>query len=234
MAYDDQAKHCKNCIVKQFNDLRALNNNELKEISEAKITKTIKKGKTIFEEEEKLNGVFCIRHGVSKLSKLSSNGKYQILKLTTKGDVLGQSSIITENRANLSATALNDMEVCFIPKEKIITPIKSNPEFTMEVLKSVVSDLKDSNEVVLNLSQKSVKQRIATTLIYLKDNFGEDENGYLNLNISREDLASIVGTAIESCIRNISILKKAGLIKLSGKKMGVINSSELQNFINDL
>jgi CRP-like cAMP-binding protein len=233
MEQDKNASRCENCIVRQFNDLRALNRDELSEVSKAKVSKIIKKGETLFAEGEKLNGVFCIRDGISKLSKLSSNGKDQIVKLAAKGEVIGQSSVIADEKVNLSATALNDMRVCFIPKEKIVNPLKTNPKFTLEVLKTVVSDLKDSNNSIINLSQKSVKQRIAQTLIYLKNNYGEDDEGYLNINLSREDLSSVVGTAIESCIRSVSALKKEGYIKISNKKTKIVDAKALERFIND-
>lgn len=233
MAHDKEGKCCENCIVRQFNNLRAMSKEELKEVSNAKITKRIKKGETIFQEGEKLNGVFCIRDGVSKLSKLSSNGKDQIVKLAAKGDVIGQRSVIAEEQVDLKATAVNDMEVCFIPKERIVTPLKANPKFTMEVLKTMVSDLKDSNDIILSLSQKNVKQRIAQALLYLNEHYGEDKEGNLNLNLTREDLASVVGTALESCIRNLSALKKEGFLTLSGKKIGIIDKHALERFIDD-
>jgi CRP-like cAMP-binding protein len=234
MNKDYSAKRCENCIVRQFNDLRALSNEELREVSKSKVSKKIKKGEIIFEEGEKLNGVFCIREGVSKLSKLSSNGKDQIVKLATKGEIIGQRAVISEENVDLCATALNDMEVCFIPKEKIVTPLKSNPDFTMEILKTILDDLKYSNNSILSLTQKSVKQRIAKTLLYIKNNYGEDTEGYLNLNISREDLSSIVGTAVESCIRCVSSLKKEGALEFSGKKMRILNSEKLEKLIDDL
>ncbi|WP_397446215.1 Crp/Fnr family transcriptional regulator [Polaribacter sp. R77954] len=233
MAQNEQERRCENCIVRQFNNLRALSKEELKLVSDAKVTKRIKKGDTIFEEGEKLNGIFCVRDGVSKVSKLSSNGKDQIVKLVTKGEVLGQSSIISEETSKLSATAINNMEVCFIPKEKIATPLQANPKFTMSVLKTMVKDLNESNENILRLSQKNVKQRIAQALLYIKNNYGEDEEGFLNLNLSREDLANVVGTAVETCIRNISMFKKQGYIKQSKKKIAIVDAKRLERFIED-
>ena len=117
---------CENCIVRQFNSLRAMNKEELKKVSDSKIMKTVKKGEALFEEGEKLNGVYCVRGGVSKMSKLSPNGKDQIVKLATKGEVMGQRSVIAEEHANLSATAVSDMEVCFIPKESITNTTNNN------------------------------------------------------------------------------------------------------------
>ena len=113
---------CENCIIREFNSLRAMSKEELKAVSDSKIFKKIKKGEALFKEGEKLDGVFCVRSGISKLSKLSENGKDQIVKLASKGEIMGQRSVIAEEHTNLSAVAVSDMEVCFIPKEIIQIP----------------------------------------------------------------------------------------------------------------
>ena len=219
---------CDNCIVRQFNSLRALSKEELKMVSDSKISKKIKKGEALFVEGQKLDGVFCVRDGVSKLSKLSSNGKEQIVKLTNKGEIMGQRSVIAEDCTNLSATAINDMKVCFIPKEIITGTLNTNPYFSLEVLRHMAHDLKVADDVIVNMSQKTVKQRLAEAFMYLKKNYGEDENGFLLLTLSREDYANIVGAATESLIRMISEFKKKELIKTSGKKIGIIDENILQ------
>lgn len=200
---------------------------ELKKVSDTKITKFVKKGEAIFSEGEKLNGVFCVRDGVSKLSKLSPNGKDQIVKLATQGAVLGQRSVIAEETSNLSAVAVKDMEVCFIPKDIIEETLNNNPDFAVEVLRHMAHDLKEADDVIVNMSQKTVKQRVAEAFIYLRDNFGEDKEGYLSLTLSREDIANVVGTATESAIRIISDFKKLGLIKTSGKMIGIHDEKRL-------
>ncbi len=222
---------CENCIVRQFNALRAMSKEELKRVSDSKITKSIKKGQAIFEEGEKLNGVFCVREGVSKLSKLSANGKDQIVKLASKGEVMGQRSVIAEETSNLSAVAVSDMEVCFIPKEGIVDTLHNNPNFTVEVLRHMAHDLREADDVIVNMSQKSVKQRVAEAFLYLGENFGEDSEGFLIVTLSREDIANVVGTATESCIRIISEFKKKGYIKTSGKKIGVANEKKLRDLV---
>jgi len=226
-----EESRCENCIVRQFNSLRAMSKEELKQVSDSKTTKTIKKGESIFEEGEKLNGVYCVRNGVSKLSKLSPNGKDQIVKLATKGEVMGQRSIIAEESTNLSAIAVSDMEVCFIPKNSITTTLHKNPNFTMEVLRHMAHDLKEADDVIVNMSQKTVKQRIAEAFLYLKNNFGEDEEGFLKLTLSREDIANVVGTATESAIRIISEFKKKKMIHTSGKRIGISDQRKLQDMV---
>ncbi len=225
----DSESRCENCIIRQFNSLRAMSKDELKQVSDTKVTRKIKKGDSIFEEGEKLKGVYCVRDGVSKLSKLSANGKDQIVKLATKGEVMGQRSVISEESANLSAVAVNDMEVCFIPKEAIVNTLHKNPDFTFEVLRLMAHDLREADDVIVNMSQKTVKQRIAEAFLYLMKNYGEDEDGYLCLTLSREDIANVVGTATESCIRIISEFKKKGMLKSSGKKLGIEDEKKLQD-----
>jgi CRP-like cAMP-binding protein len=223
----EKGSRCEQCIIRQFNSLRAMSKDELRKISETKTTRSIKKGEAIFEEGEKLNGVFCVRDGISKLSKLSANGKDQIVKLATKGEVLGQRSVIAEESSNLSAVAVNDMEVCYIPKDGIVNTLNTNPNFAVEVLRHMAHDLKEADDVIVNMSQKTVKQRVAEAFLYMKNNFGEDKEGFLVLTLSREDISNVVGTATESCIRIISEFKKKGFLKTSGKKIGIADEDGL-------
>ena len=97
---------CEQCIVREFSALKALNKDELVKLADCKTSYTVKKGDVIFEEGDNLDGIFCIKDGVCKLTKLSSNGKDQIVKLVAKGELLGQRSLISEEPANLGAIAL--------------------------------------------------------------------------------------------------------------------------------
>ena len=212
---------CDSCIIKEFNSLKSLTRDELMRVSACKTGKLYKKGQVIFEEVEILNGVYCVKDGVCKLTKLSENGKEQVVKLVVKGGLLGKRSLVSEQKTNLSATALNDMEMCFIPKSEIMNDLAKNPKFTLDVLREMAADLKESDVSLVNMAQKSVKRRTAEILMYVHDNFGVDSEGYLSIILSREDYASIVGTATESAIRILSQFKKEGLISTSGKRIKV-------------
>lgn len=225
---------CENCIVRQLNSLKALNKEELKRISDSKTSKSIKKGETIFEEGERLDGVYCVRNGVSKLSKLSDNGKDTIVKIASKGEVLGQRSVITEEKTNLSAVALNDMEVCYIPKKHLTDSINSNPNFTKAILIHMANDLKFADNVIVNMAQKTVKQRVAETLMYLDNNFGADADGYIIMTLTREDIANVVGTAKEACIRTLTIFKKEGWISTDGKRIKLEDKKALYRLVEGL
>ncbi|WP_282044116.1 Crp/Fnr family transcriptional regulator [Winogradskyella flava] len=219
---------CESCIIKEFNSLKSLTREELMRVSACKTGKIYRKGQVIFEEGETINGVYCVKDGVCKLSKLSENGKDQVVKLVVKGGLLGKRSLVSEQKTNLSAIALNDMEMCFIPKSEIMNDLSKNPKFTMDVLREMANDLKDSDESLVNMAQKSVKRRMAEILMYIHDDFGTDEDGYLSIILSREDYASIVGTATESAIRILSQFKKESLISTTGKRIKIEDYNSLK------
>lgn len=221
---------CEQCIVRQFSSLKALKKDELLRLADCKTSYTIKKGDTIFEEGDITNGIYCIKEGVCKVSKLSDNGKDQIIKLIKPGALLGQRSMISDEPANLSATALEDMEVCFIPRSEIMQFFNDNNQFSMNVMKTICEDLKEADDHTVDMAQKTVRQRLVDTLIYLEETFGKNEDGSLHIQLSREELAGMIGTATESCIRLLSDLKKANLIELQGKKILILDKNKLKRF----
>lgn len=219
---------CEQCIVRQLNSLKSLNKEELVRISTCKTSRVIKKGEVVFDEGDHINGVFCISDGICKVSKMSSNGRDQIIHLVKKGDILGGRSLINDEVANLKATAISDMEVCFIPREEIIKDLQKNPEFSMNVLKDLASSLKSADNIIVDMAQKTVKQRLAEMLINLEEKFGHDLDNVLNVHLSREDIANIIGTATESAIRLLSEFKKDGVITLKGKNISLKSIPELK------
>lgn len=223
---------CEQCIVREFSSLKALNKDELIKIANCKTSYTVKKGEPIFEEGNLLNGVYCVKEGVCKMTKLSSNGKDQIVKLVKPGELLGQRSLISEEKANLSAVALEDMEVCFIPKTEIMEFFQKNNQFSMDMMRTICGDLKDSDDHMVSMAQKTVKERLAETLLYLEDTFGNQTDGSLHIQLSREELAGMIGTATESCIRLLSEFNKNGWITLDGKKIKITQKNALKKISN--
>lgn len=219
---------CEQCLVRQFSALKALSKEELLKMANCKTSYTIKKGESVFEEGEITNGVFCVKDGVCKMTKLSANGKDQIVKLAKPGELLGQRSMISDEPANLSAVALEDMEVCFVPKNEIMQFFNQNNQFSMNMMKTICGDLKEADDHMVSMAQKSVKERLAETLVYLEDNFGTNEDGSLRIQLSREELAGMIGTATESCIRLLSEFNKNGWVDLTGKKITIKNKSHLK------
>lgn len=223
---------CEQCIVREFSCVKALNKEELLRMSESKTAFTVKKGQAIFNEGDIINGVFCVKEGTCKIVKLGSNGKDSVLKLVNKGKILGQHAVISEEKSSLSAIAVEDMNVCFIPKSEIMNFFNLNNKFSLEITKEICNELKEANEATSNHSNKNVKERLASALLHLNNIAGITLSGELNIQLSREEIAGMVGTATESCIRLLSELKKSNLIDLVGKKIILKDIKGLQRLSN--
>ena len=220
---------CEQCIVRELSSLKALTKDELIHLAQCKDTHIIKKGDVIFNEGDVVNGVYCIKEGTCKLVKMNSNGKDTILKLISKGEILGQTAILTQENSRLSAVAVEDMRVCFIPKNEILGFIDTNKNFSFEVTKDVCQNLNYATDFAINHTNKTVKERLAKTLLDIVDFAGMDNEGYVNLQLSRDEIASMVGTATESCIRLLAELKKEGAIDLKGKRIKILQYSLLKS-----
>jgi len=220
---------CGQCIIKRFNPLKCLTHDELEKFSDHKTSLFIKKGENLMTEGNSINGLYCIRDGKGKLTKLSTNGKEQIIKFIKGGDILGQRSILSDEPVGLNATALEDMHVCFIPKQDILDTIKDNAQFSLNIMKVISHQLNQANTLVSQMAQKPVKERLAVTLLNLEDIFGLDNEGCIDVILTREEIANTIGTATESAIRLLSNLKKDGIISLINKKIKIADKNALKN-----
>ena len=221
--------NCKQCIIKRFNALKTLTQDELEVFSNHKTSLVIKKGENLMTEGNSINGLYCIRDGKGKLTKLNTNGKEQIIKFVKGGDILGHRSILSEELVGLNAIALEDMHVCFIPKGDILETIRENNNFSLHMMQNISHQLNEANTSISQMAQKPVKDRLAETLIHLEEMFGADNEGCIDVFLTREEIANTIGTATESAIRLLSNLKKDGVIDLIGKKIKIVNKNTLKN-----
>lgn len=180
-------------------------------------------------EGSAINGLYCINQGKCKLTKLNTNGKEQIIKFIKGGDILGHRSILSDEPVGLNVTALEDMRVCFIPKGDILDVIKENSQFSLSIMKNISHQLNEANSLVSEMAQKPVKDRLATIIINLNDIFGSDSEGFIDIILTREEIANTIGTATESAIRLLSNLKKDKIIDLKGKKIKILDINSLKN-----
>ena len=223
------SSQCEKCIIRDLNVLNSVPSNELTSIANNKTTLHIKKGEVIFSEGASLKGVYCLRNGKCKLTKLAPNGKEQIVRFIKKGELVGHRSVISNSVAHLTVTALEEMDVCFIPKNEIIQLFKKNSEFSMEITKSLAEDLDEANASIANMAQKNVRERLAESLLFFERIFGVDNEGFIAVTLTREEIANAIGTATESTIRLLSEFKKDRYITLSGKRIKLEDKVKLQH-----
>ncbi len=216
---------CTLCAGKEHSLFSDLPREDLDVISQHKTCIRYKKGQTLFYEGTRPMGLFCINSGKVKVYKISSEGKEQILKLAKPGDFLGYRALISEEFYNSSATVIEEGAMCYVPKSDFLEILNKNPAFFRKMAKRVAHELGMMEQKLVTIAQKSVRERLAATLIMLKETYGMegDESDLIDIALSREDLANIIGTATETVIRLLSDFKTQKLISLQGKKIKVLD-----------
>ena len=206
-----------------------LNPEDLSRINNHKTCIQYKKGQNVFYEGTRPTGMYCMNGGKVKVYKNNVQGKEYIIYISKPGDFLGYRALLSEERYQATATVLEDAKICFIPKESFFEVLQKNPVFMKKVVKAVCHEMGIMEEKLAELAHKSVRERLAANLLMLKESYGMEGEGsvLIDLALSREDLASIVGTATETVIRLLSEFKSDGLISFEGKKIRVLEPKKL-------
>lgn len=234
MAKKVKSTPCELCVNRHKSLLNEVPSDALCKLSQSKKTIAHNKGQILFLEGTQPMGLFCISNGHVKVYKTDESGKEQIVKLAKEGDFLGYRALLSEDTYNSSAAILDNAEVCFIPKSSFTELVAKDTDFQNKLMKAVCKDLGVMEQKMADMANKNVRQRLATTLLMLKSSYGIEGEGYTDLEIalSREDIAKIVGTATESVIRLLSDLKKEGTIAFKGKKISILKPESLAKEID--
>jgi CRP/FNR family transcriptional regulator len=224
---------CSLCKSRGRSIFCALKLDEVEALNEVKHTIMVPKGETLFQEEHYPRGLYCLGQGNIKLTQRGPDGKEQIIHMAKNGDVLGYRAILSGDKYSCSAIAVEDTSICFIPKDTFHTMVRENPRVTFELLNLFAHELKETEKKVIDVTQRPVKERVAKSLIALKENNGfEADQKTINIHLTREDLASIAGTTRESATRALFELRDQGLILLVGKKIQILELKQLMYMAN--
>jgi CRP-like cAMP-binding protein len=211
---------------------KCLTNEEFELLNYAKDFRQYKRGEVLYQEGNRISGFYCINEGIIKVFKTGFDGKEQIIRFAKKGDLIAYRSVLSNEPACTSAKVIEDSHVCFIPSEILTSFIKSNPTYALELLKLACHELGEANSFITDIAQKTVRERLAEVLLFLVSDFGIDEDKFLHISLTREELANIVGTATESVIRLLSEFKADKLVELNGRKIRIINKKGLERISN--
>lgn len=191
-----------------------------------RLTLNVNKGETIFEEGSKLTGIYYIYEGAFKVHKQWGD-KELIVRFAKKGDIVGHRGLGNEPVFPVSATALEPSVVCYIPLDFFMASLKVNHELLLKLMLFFAEELKVSEKRMRNLAHMPVKGRVAQAILNLQAKFGETEDGFIDLTLTKQDLASYTGATYETVFRVLSELANENLIKLSGKNIGIVDISKL-------
>lgn len=225
---------CESCQSRSSSPFSVLCGEQLTKVSESKSCTLYKKGQILFHEGTRPLGVFCVNKGKIKVYKIGFDGKEQIINVMGEGSLLGYKAMLAEESYTVSAETLEDCTICFLSRPNFLQALSESSDLNQQIMKQVCHELGVMTESLTNQAQRTVRERLAITLLKLKDTYGLDyiENGTVEINLTREDLANIVGTATETLIRLLQEFKQDKLISTKGRKIKIDNPEGLVRTAN--
>lgn len=205
-------------------------NAEEKELLKKNSTCThFKKNDIIYKEGDKPNGLICLSRGKVKIFKEGVGGREQIVRMAKPVGFIGYRALFAEQNYIASAEAIEDSVICTIEKESLFKILKSNYEFSLNIIRSLASELGFSNNRTITLTQKHIRGRLAESLIFLKDTYGLEEDGStIRVYLSREDIANLSNMTTSNAIRTLSTFASEHIINLDGRKIRVLDLKALE------
>ena len=189
------------------------------------------KGEVIFREDEELKGIFFVYEGTVKVHKHWGPDKELILRFAKKGNIIGHRGLGKDLVYPVSGTAIDPTTVCYFPLDFFQSSLKVNYEFLYELMQFFATELKESERNMRNLAHMPVKSRVLQALLTLEEKFGVTPDGYMNIIISRQDLASFAGTTYETVFRVLNELIAEEIIVVHHKQIKVVNKRLLLTYL---
>lgn len=198
-----------------------LSENQLQEIKKIAIDRYVDKREIVFSEGDEGNGFFVITDGSIKVFKLSTEGKEQILHILGPGEPFGQVAVFTGKPFPANAQAITKSRLLFFPRTEFVDLISGNPSLALNMLAALSMRLQDFTVQIENLSLKEVPGRLASYLLFMADEQGKGD--YVTLNISKLQLAHLLGTIPETLSRIFAKMTEQDLIKVDGRTIRLVN-----------
>jgi CRP/FNR family transcriptional regulator len=217
--------------ISNFSIFADLDEKTLRFLNREREIRVLKRGDRIYEEGTSPTGIFCVHEGHVKAIKTGSDGKEQIIYLSKPGDIIGWQQIACDDPYSTSGVALENVVVSHIPKDKFLEVINDN-SLTVALTKYICSNIVRLESKVLELSQKSVRERLATNILILYEKFGvpHGEQIVIGVPLTREDWANLIGTNTETVIKLLSELRREGHIEFVDRRILILNINALKKF----
>lgn len=191
--------------------------------------RTYKKGDVLYNEDTPSFGLYYISKGTVKVYMTDRNGREVILRLATRGDIFGHGFLFGERNHKDSAKAMEETHCHFLDGNDFQNLMMKNPELGVEIMKKIGKELNLAQNRCVDLIKKNVRERLACYFYYMAKNHSDvNEKGIkINLQLSREEIASIIGTANETAIRFISEFKELGLIQEEDRFFHILDQDKI-------
>ncbi len=222
--------HCRDCKVRHKGRFKGVNLDCLDTLSNNKTCNIYKKGQLLLHEGSRPMGVYCIKEGKVKVFKLGQQGKEQITAVLKEGDLVGYRAMLGDSLFHVSVEALEDVVACHIPKSDFLDAFENDKILHSKIIGELSNEVMGLTAIITDLAQKPVRERTAAALVMLRDVYknDSDEPNSVDISLTRESLANIVGTATETLIRILHDFKEEGLIESKGRKLTVKDIKSLE------
>ena len=204
-----------------------LPDDQLSAIREIAVEKQFSKGQTIFSEGDQTKGFFVVVDGRVKIYKVSSEGKEQILHIFETGQSFGEVTVFTGQQLPANAQTLAKTRLLLFPRRVFIDLISANPSLALNLLAIMSKKLRQFAAQIENLSLKEIPARLASYLIYLSEE--QDAENAVTLNVSKGQLASLLGTIPETLSRIFAKLSGQDLIRVEGPKITLLDRQGIED-----
>lgn len=193
-----------------------------------------KKGHSLFIEGTRPSGIFFLKSGKVKKYKSNAEGKEQIIYICNTGELVGYHALLCEEPYPDSAATIEDSVIAFIAKEHFLEVLNRSPFLSNKLLKNLSHEYGVLVNGIATFAHRSVRERLALSLLILKEKFRitGQENKPVEIILSREDLANMVGTAVETLVRLLHDFKDEKLIETEGRKIRVLDAKKLVKVAN--
>ena len=199
------------------------------EVLSQMIVKQFRKGQNIFTEGTYPAGIYFIKKGKVKKYKSLNGGREQIIYVCCEGELLGYAAFLSEEWYPDSAAALTEAIIGFISKDKLLRFLDQYDELSKMMMKNLSHEFGVLVNVIATNAQKTVRERVALTLLILYEKFKDNvnENNDVEIVLTRADFANIVGTAVATLVRLLHDFKEEQLIRTQGRKIVILNKYQL-------
>jgi CRP/FNR family cyclic AMP-dependent transcriptional regulator len=229
----DNATGCHECINDQCFVRRYCSPTWINIINVSKSTDRYAKGQNVFREGGRVMGLYFIQQGKVKVVSTGYDNKEQITRLAKNGHILGHMGYGREIYP-VGAVTLEDSWICFVDNATINDAFLNNPKFVQALMSFYSSELRKIELRFRYLAQMTMKEKVVSALLYLKEMFGQNpEDGSLNVAFSRQELAELCGTNAEQVSRELTILEKEMLIAKDHRKLILLDSNKLDMILAD-
>ncbi|HXD77243.1 MAG TPA: Crp/Fnr family transcriptional regulator [Puia sp.] len=190
------------------------------------------KAQDLFKEGEAIRGVYFILSGAVKIHQSWGNGRQLILRFATRGDVVGHRGLGVARHFPVSATALQDGSACFVTTQFLETTAKTNPGFVFALISLYADELQMAEKRIRDLAVLNASERLADSLLSMRDKFGENAEGFIQVPVNRQDLAFYAGTTYETVFRILTQWASQGLVQCSGKHIRIPEPDRVRQLIS--